>query len=94
MKADDRITFGMRPSMKMSFHSAPEDGYNMAAGLPVLGNCHPTSPIRNGVNGFLSDDPAELRIFAWQLLRDSDLVMRLGAEARKTVTELFSTEKF
>lgn len=80
--------------MKMSFHSAPEDGYNMAAGLPVLGNCHPTSPIRNGVNGFLSDDPAELRIFAWQLLRDSDLVMRLGAEARKTVTELFSTEKF
>lgn len=77
-----------------------EDGYNMAtleamaAGLPVLGNCHPTSPIRNGVNGFLSDDPAELRIFAWQLLRDRDLAMRLGAEARKTVTELFSTEKF
>ncbi|HKV48226.1 MAG TPA: glycosyltransferase [Candidatus Acidoferrales bacterium] len=77
-----------------------EDGYNMAtleamaAGLPVLGNCHPTSPIRNGVNGFLSDDPAELRMFAWQLLRDSDLAIRLGFEARKTVTELFSTGKF
>jgi len=77
-----------------------EDGYNMAtleamaAGLPVLGNCHPTSPIRNGVNGFLSDDPAELRMFAWQLIRDSDLAKRLGAEARKTVTTLFSAEKF
>ncbi len=40
-----------------------EAGHNMAtaeamaAGLPVLGNCHPTSPIRHGITGFLSDDP-------------------------------------
>jgi glycosyltransferase involved in cell wall biosynthesis len=47
-----------------------EDGYNMAtleamaAGLPVLGNRHPTSPVKHGVSGYLSDDPAELRGYA------------------------------
>ncbi|HTZ73744.1 MAG TPA: glycosyltransferase [Candidatus Aquilonibacter sp.] len=77
-----------------------EDGYNMAtleamaAGMPVLGNAHPTSPIRNGVNGFLSSDPLELRARAWQLLKDRDLAEQMGREARKTVAELFSLERF
>lgn len=77
-----------------------EDGYNMAtleamaAGLPVLGNCHPTSPVRHGVSGFLSNDPQELRAYAWQLLRDRDLAIQMGFAARKTVTELFSVENF
>ena len=79
---------------------ALEDGYNMAtleamaAGLPVLGNPHPTSPIRNGVNGFLSDDPLELRAFAWRLLRDRELAVRMGTEARNTVQQNFNTEQF
>lgn len=40
-----------------------EDGVNMAtleamaAGMPVLGNRHPTSPIEHGKSGFLSDNP-------------------------------------
>ncbi len=77
-----------------------EDGYNMAtleamaAGLPVLGNRHPSSPIRNEVNGFLSDDPVELRAFAWQMLNDRELALRMGREAQRTVAELFSVEKF
>jgi glycosyltransferase involved in cell wall biosynthesis len=66
----------------------------MAAGLPVLGNCHPTSPIRHGVSGFLSDDPAQLRAFAWQLLRDRDLAAQMGREAQKKAAEIFSVEKF
>jgi glycosyl transferase family 1 len=79
---------------------ALEDGYNMAtleamaAGLPVLGNRHPTSPIRNEVNGFLSDDPDELRAFAWRLLKDRDFAAQLGKAAQKTVTELFTLEQF
>lgn len=79
---------------------ALEDGYNMAmleamaAGLPVLGNRHPTSPIVNGVNGFTSDDPMELRAFARKLIGDRELAMQLGREARKTVTRLFSPAKF
>jgi hypothetical protein len=77
-----------------------EDGFNMAmleamaAGLPVLGNRHPTSPIVNGVNGFLSDDPAELRGFALRLLADRDLALQLGSGARETVRRQFSPERF
>jgi hypothetical protein len=77
-----------------------EDGFNMAtfeamaAGLPVLGNCHPTSPVVNGVNGFLSDDPAELRGRALDLLEDRELAARMGAAARDTVARQFSPSRF
>lgn len=77
-----------------------EDGYNMAtleamaAGLPVLGNCHPSSPVAHGISGFLSDDPAELSGFARLLLADRELATCMGREAQKTVTEKFSLEKF
>jgi hypothetical protein len=77
-----------------------EDGYNMAtleamaAGLPVLGNRHPTSPVEHGVSGFLSDDPAELRRCALRLLDDRELAERMGREAQKTVTAKFSPMDF
>ena len=77
-----------------------EDGYNMAtleamaAGLAVLSNNHPSSPIEHGRNGFLSDDPAELAGFARQLLDDHDLAAKMGQNARRTVAEQFSIEKF
>jgi glycosyltransferase involved in cell wall biosynthesis len=77
-----------------------EDGYNMAtleamaAGLPVLGNVHPTSPVEHGKSGFLSNDPAELRGFALLLLKDRELAERLGAHARETVRKNFHAGKF
>jgi len=77
-----------------------EAGHNMAtaeamaAGLPVLGNRHPTSPIQHGVSGFLSDDPKELRRYAHILLKDESLARRMGQEARKTVIERFSANRF
>jgi glycosyltransferase involved in cell wall biosynthesis len=77
-----------------------EDGYNMAsieamaAGLPVLGNRHVSSPVEHGVSGFLSDDPEELRKYALMLLEDRDLAIRMGQEARKVVIERFSLGKF
>ena len=77
-----------------------EDGYNMAsleamaAGMPVLGNRHPTSPIEHGVSGFLSDEPAELRKYANMLLEDKVLATMMGQEARKTVIERFSMARF
>jgi glycosyltransferase involved in cell wall biosynthesis len=77
-----------------------EDGYNMAtleamaAGIPVLGNRHPTSPVEHGVSGFLSDDPEELRSYALQLLADRELAARLGAAARDTVLRHFSLAHF
>jgi glycosyltransferase involved in cell wall biosynthesis len=77
-----------------------EDGYNMAsleamaAGLPVIGNQHPTSPVEHGVSGFLSDDPSELRKYANMLLEDRNLAALMGQEARKTVMERFSMGRF
>jgi glycosyltransferase involved in cell wall biosynthesis len=77
-----------------------EDGYNMAtleamaAGLPVLGNRHPTSPIEHGVSGFLSDDPAELRDCARRLLEDRALAFRMGQEAQKVLLKTFPVERF
>ena len=77
-----------------------EDGYNMAtleamaAGLPVLGNCHPTSPIVDGVSGYLSDDPAELHRRAEHLLADPDLAAEMGRAARQRVIEKFPLAAF
>jgi hypothetical protein len=77
-----------------------EAGHNMAmaeamaAGLPVLGNRHPTSPIRHGFSGFLSDDPRELRHYAQILLEDRELARMMGQQARKTVAERFSLVRF
>jgi hypothetical protein len=77
-----------------------EAGYNMAtaeamgAGLPVIGNRHPTSPIKHGVSGFLSDNPKELRRFAQILLEDQGLARMMGQQARKTVIERFSLARF
>jgi glycosyltransferase involved in cell wall biosynthesis len=77
-----------------------EDGYNtasleaMAAGMPILGNQHPGSPIEHGVSGFLSDNPDELRKYAGMLLENRDLAARMGQQARKTVIEHFSMSRF
>jgi hypothetical protein len=81
-------------------HPALEDGHNMAtleamaAGLPVLGNCHPTSPVQHGVTGFLSDDPQEVLRFARLLLADRQLALDMGRKARKFVEERFSKAAF
>jgi glycosyltransferase involved in cell wall biosynthesis len=77
-----------------------EDGCNMAtleamaAGLPVLGNRHPGSPVIHGVSGFLSDDPQELRGFARRLLDDRELAVRMGREAQRTAAAKYSPENF
>lgn len=93
----------MLQSYRFYIHTANpelEDGYNMAsleamaAGMPILGNRHPTSPIEHGVSGFLSDDPAELSRYANMLLEDKILATMMGQEARKTVIDQFSMNKF
>ena len=77
-----------------------EAGYNMAtaeamaAGLPVLGNRHPTSLVKHGVSGFLSDNPRELQHYARTLLHDRDLATLMGQKARQTVAERFSPLRF
>lgn len=77
-----------------------EDGYNMAtleamaAGLPILGNRHPTSPIIHGVSGFLSDDPRELNLFARKLIDDRSLAADMGRAAQRCVAMQYSLLRF
>ncbi|MEM9696549.1 MAG: glycosyltransferase, partial [Myxococcota bacterium] len=73
-----------------------EDGFNMAvmealaAGLAVVGNAHPTSPLVHGESALLSNDPWELRRLARRLLEDRALAAQLGAAGQKLVRERFS----
>lgn len=77
-----------------------EDGFNMAmveamaAGLPVISNGHPTSPIAHGVDGFVAESPGEAREYAEMLLADIELARTMGAAARRTATERFAPERF
>jgi len=77
-----------------------EDGYNlasleaMATGMPVICNEHPTAPIINGVNGFISNDIDELRGWIEMLLMDGDMARKLGTAARETALEHFPLSKF
>jgi len=79
---------------------AYEEGFNMstaeamAAGMPVLGNCHPGSPVKHGVSGFLSDEPERLGKYAKMLLADRRLAVSMGSRAKKTAMREFSIENF
>ena len=77
-----------------------EDGYNlsmleaMATGAPVVSCANGSTPIVDGVNGFVSDDPRTLRARVQMLLSDPVLARRLGAEARRTAGERFALTDF
>ena len=50
--------------------------------------------IVNGVNGFISNDPNELRSYCSKLLANPSLCRRLGTAARETILERFSMTTF
>ncbi len=78
----------------------PEDGYNlavleaMASGMPVIALKHPSTPIRNGENGFLVEGVAEAVERANELMADLDLARRLGKCARETIEHEFALSAF
>lgn len=68
----------------------------MACGCAVVTTATAMIPevIQHGVNGFMSNDPAQLREFCQLLLRDESLAKKLGDAARRTILERFSIGKF
>ncbi len=78
----------------------PEDGYNlavleaMASGMPVISLQHPSTPIRNGENGFLVANASEAVARAKQLIADHELARRLGKCARETIEREFAPSAF
>ena len=77
-----------------------EDGYNlamleaMATGMPVISTFNRTSPIENGVNGYISHDIEELRSAVAELLRSPEKAREMGQKARETVQTRFGMTAF
>lgn len=77
-----------------------EDGYNLvtlealATGMPVVSLGNRTSPITDGVDGFVSYDADVLRERCAQLLGDPDLARSIGARGREMVARAFPIERF
>jgi len=68
----------------------------MACGCAIVSTetCDIPNVIKHGVNGFMSNDEKELRGYIEQLLNDKKLAAKMGAEARKTIEEKFSEQRF
>lgn len=68
----------------------------MSCGCAVVSSatCMIPDIIEDGVNGYLSNDPAVLRERVQALLEKPDLAQRLGVAARKTIEEKFSLASF
>jgi len=68
----------------------------MSCGCAVVSTatCMIPEIIKNGYNGFISNDENELRNYLNLVLNDSDLRSILGKNARDTILEMFSEEKF
>lgn len=77
-----------------------EDGFNlalleaMATGMPVVSWANPTSPIAEGISGFLAEDAETFAHWARRLLADRELAMKLGAAGRRLVADRFPFEAF
>lgn len=68
----------------------------MACGCAIVSTatCMIPEIIHNGVNGFISNNPAELRTLCKALLDNPKLARRVGNAARETIEEKFSMPKF
>ena len=68
----------------------------MSSGCAVVTTetCMIPEIIKNGVNGFMSNDESELREYLATLLNDEELAIKMGEQARKTILENFSEEVF
>jgi len=77
-----------------------EDGYNlglleaMATGTPVVSTANPTSPITDGVDGFVAEDAAGLREKVVKLLDDHGLAVKIGAAGKAMVERKFPMSGF
>ncbi len=77
-----------------------EDGYNlalleaMATGMPILSLANSTSPITDGIEGYISDDIGYLREQAQMLLKDQEKARDIGKLARDTVFKKFPIKTF
>lgn len=68
----------------------------MSVGCPVVttSNCMLPEIITDGVNGFITNDPAVMRQHLLDLIRDRELAAKIGRAGRETVLTKFSDTEF
>jgi len=68
----------------------------MSCGCAVVSTatCMIPEIIKNGINGFMSNDEEELKNYIQKLLDDEELRNNVGKEARQTILTQFSEQKF
>jgi hypothetical protein len=68
----------------------------MACGCAIVSTatCEIPNIIEHGVNGFMSNDEKELRGYIEHLLANPEEATKMGYQARKTITEKFSEDRF
>ncbi|TAM78878.1 MAG: glycosyltransferase family 1 protein [Acidobacteria bacterium] len=97
---DELRSFYSRNRAYLNLTREPEAGHNlalleaMASGMPAISLEHPSTPIKNGENGFLVENVSEAVDRAKQLLADRELAQRLGRCARDTIERKFSLNVF
>jgi trehalose synthase len=82
---------------RVGLHRALREGFGLAAsealwkGTPVVGNPQGGLPlqIRDGVDGYLTDDPEETAARIVELVRDPGLAIEMGRSGRERVRERF-----
>ena len=67
----------------------------MCGVIPVSARNHDVDRfIENGVNGYFSSEPGELREYLSYLLRNPSVVRRIGANARRTAQKVFNYDRY
>ena len=70
------------------------EAMSCGCGIVTTETCMIPEIVEHGVNGLMSNNEEELREYTQQLLNDAELSKKLGEEARKTIKEKLSEQKF
>ncbi len=68
----------------------------MSVGCPIVTTATTSIPefIKNGVNGFITNDPIEMKKHLVELIEDKDMALEIGAAGRETVLKQFGQKQF
>jgi glycosyltransferase involved in cell wall biosynthesis len=83
----------INPSILSPVPTSLLEAMSCGCAIVTTATCEMPNIIKNGVNGFISNDESELRGYIEKLLNDPELANKMGREARKTVEEDFSEER-
>lgn len=68
----------------------------MSIGCPIVTTATTSIPefIENGKNGFMTNDPVQMKKYLRDLIEDKDMALEIGAAGRETVLKQFGQQQF